>query len=608
MRKTLAIVLSAIMLLGILTLGISAETEGTAINSAADFAAMTEDGTYYLNTDIAISVPYAKVFTGKFDGNGHTVTVSNCAMFDIIDGATISNLKILGNIAVTNASAAALAVRAVSGATVINVTTEVNVSVTGARQGLYAAGLIATTNVVKEDNEMYYDNKQPENKTDAMLTFINCKNTGDISVVLEGIPAELTAEQKLDEKLWTGEKVTNYAIVEGTVKPRAGGLNAVGQNYICVDCENTGNVTALGASSSIAGGISARPGLSSTAHSWFFINCKNSGDVVSNSYSGGICGYINGGSGSQGTCVIYGCFNSGKITGPTFCGGMVGYMWASGSTSYMDMAFCVNTGKLVYARPANAEGNAQTSYVSGWIAYTNSTSTTVRYCIDYADREVAEGALEYSNAIIAISSADPMSYWYEFNYLVDPTGYVKEYSHGNNADNQEARGHLIDEAGDRVTVLANDDIIKSGEVAYTCNTEADGLNAWYSDFDPAEVNRVIEYYQKLGTEAYPTCEVVEENYVMFDGTKYYNGKKGEEPADQTTPEQTTEDQGETTTAAQEPETTTAAQGGETTTAAQGGETTTAAPKTEKKGCGSFAAAGVVVVAVLGAAFVAKKKF
>ena len=600
MRKTLSIVLSVMMVLAICTLGISAAAapEGSPIKTAADFAAMTEDGVYYLDADIAISVPYAKTFTGKLDGNGHTVNVT-CPMFDIIDGATISNLKITGSITSVNASAAALVVRVVgsvdnNGITVINVTSDVNVSVTGARQGLYAAGLVATTNVVAEDNEMYYDGKQPENVKTVMMKFINCVNNGDISVVLEGIPATDPDTTKSG----------NYAIQENTVKPRAGGINAVGQDFICVDCVNTGDITCLGASSSIAGGISARPGLASGGHSWYFIGCENSGAVISNSYSGGIAGYINGGSGSSGICTIYGCSNSGTITGPTFCGGIVGYMWASGATSYMDMEYCVNTGKLVYARPANADtGAAQTSYVSGWIAYTNSTSTMIRFCIDVADREIAAGATEYSNAIICISSADPMNYFFENNYMLDPNGIVKEFSHGNSAENQEARGHLINEAGDRVFVLTDDTTLKSGEVAFTCNDLGDGVNAYLSEFDPPEVDRVIEYYQKIGTDNLPSTKIVEENYVLYDGSKYYNGSKSGE-------EQTTE---EVTTKAQEtePEVTTAAQGGEEQTTAaqqQGGETTTAAPKTEKKGCGNFVAAGAVVIAVLGAAVVARKKF
>lgn len=598
MRKTLSIVLSVIMVLAMFTFGISAEPEGTPISSAADFAAMTEDGVYYLASDIAISVPYAKEFKGTLDGNGHTVTVSNCPMFDIIVEATIKNLKITGSINSNNAPAAALVVRVVDKITVIDVTTDVNVSVTGNRQGLYAAGLVATTNIVSNDNVLYYDGKQPENNTSALCTFVRCVNNGDISVVLEGIPATDPDTTK------TGDD----RVQESTVKPRAGGIAAVGQDFVCVDCVNTGDVTALGASSSIAGGIVARPGLKGQMHIGFYIGCDNSGAVTSNSYAGGITGYDNGGSGSLGTHYYYGCTNSGTITGPSFCGGIVGYMWASGSNSYCDMEFCVNTGKLIYGRPANADtGAVQTSYVSGWIAYTNSDSTTVRCCIDYVDRQLADGAVEWSNAIVCVSSRDPLVYYMEYNYLVDPTGYVKEFSSWNNAsDHPEyvANKHAIDEAGDLVTVLANDDIIKSGEVAYICNKESEDLNAWFSDADPAEVNRIIEYYQKIGTDNVPSTKIVEENYVLYDGTKYYNGKKGEEVVE-TTPEQTTEAQ------QQGGETTTAAQGGEEQTTApqqQGGETTTASQQSGKKGCGGFVGAGVAVIALLGAAFVSKKKF
>lgn len=604
MRKTLSLILSVLMVLAIASLGISAEgPEGTAIKTPEEFANMAVDGKYYLDADLVITKPYDKEFEGTLDGNGHTVTVS-CPMFSIIKAGVIKNLKIAGTINANNESAAGLAVRVVDSLEVYDSESAVTVSVKGNHQGLYGAGFVATTNVVKEDNEIWYDNKQPENNTSAMMTFIRCKNTGDISVVLEGIPDTDPDTTK------TG----NYAIQQGTVKPRAGGFVAVGQDFIMVDCVNDGDILVDGATSSIAGGMVARPSLASTVHTNYYINCVNNGSVTSNSDSGGIAGYLNGGSGSQGIAYVFGCVNTGEITAPYRAGGMIGYMWASGATSYLDMEYCINTGKLNYGRPDTADGTVQISFACGWIAYTNSTSTTIRYCIDIVDRTILAGATEWSRSIIGISSADPMAYFMEDNYIVDPAGFVTEFSHGNNKENNDARGHSIDEAGDLVTVLKDDSALKSGEVAYKINdsmTKNYGtVNAYDAKYDPEElkiVDREIMFYQKIGVDNVPTVVYNEEapNYVDLKDGAYVNTTK---PAavEETTPEATEpvttpEDTAGVTT----PE---ATQGGDTPDTSNPADVTTKAPESGKKGCGGFVAAGVALVAVLGAAFVAKKKF
>ena len=50
--------------------------EGTAINNAAEFAAMDPAGTCYLAADITIDETYALDFTGTFDGKGKSITTS----------------------------------------------------------------------------------------------------------------------------------------------------------------------------------------------------------------------------------------------------------------------------------------------------------------------------------------------------------------------------------------------------------------------------------------------------------------------------------------------------------------------------------------------------
>ena len=55
MRKILSVFLCVMMLLSVLALGVNA-AEGTAVKTAADFAAMTADGKYYLSNDITLSL------------------------------------------------------------------------------------------------------------------------------------------------------------------------------------------------------------------------------------------------------------------------------------------------------------------------------------------------------------------------------------------------------------------------------------------------------------------------------------------------------------------------------------------------------------------------
>ena len=112
LRKLISVALAVFMILAMMT-GVFTTTvaaadadgsvplgytpEGAAINSAEDFAAMVADGKYYLAADITITASYATEFTGTFDGNGKTVTVS-APMFANLNGATVKNLKTVGQI------------------------------------------------------------------------------------------------------------------------------------------------------------------------------------------------------------------------------------------------------------------------------------------------------------------------------------------------------------------------------------------------------------------------------------------------------------------------------------------------------------------------------
>lgn len=107
--KVLVLLMAVMMVLTMMPNGMwgGAETAwadadiATPINSAEEFAAMQADGNYKLTTNINITEPYANVFTGTFDGGGHTVTLdgtTNGVFVSTAASATIQNLAVKGTV------------------------------------------------------------------------------------------------------------------------------------------------------------------------------------------------------------------------------------------------------------------------------------------------------------------------------------------------------------------------------------------------------------------------------------------------------------------------------------------------------------------------------
>ena len=157
MRKFLSIVLTLAFVLSTLALCVvpaaAAEVEigkvasdytpaegAVAINSEADFLAMTAGGSYYLASDITVNTTLES-FSGTFDGCGRTITTS-VPLFLTIENATIKNFTINGEIAFDNIATtpmggvddatafvgAALAVNANGDVTLDNMVNNANIS------------------------------------------------------------------------------------------------------------------------------------------------------------------------------------------------------------------------------------------------------------------------------------------------------------------------------------------------------------------------------------------------------------------------------------------------------------------------------------------------
>lgn len=134
----------------------------TLINSETELRAMTFLGSYRLNADITLTEPWTpKAFGGRFDGAGHTISgidVSdqnqNVGFFSCLNGASISNLKLVG--LVNSASNQTFEAHigglsaVISHATIRNVEVIIDINL-HARNGIAKAGGIAGVS----DNSIY---------------------------------------------------------------------------------------------------------------------------------------------------------------------------------------------------------------------------------------------------------------------------------------------------------------------------------------------------------------------------------------------------------------------------------------------------------------------
>lgn len=207
------------------------------IGTAEKFAEMQPDGTYRLTADITVTEPYAKDFTGTFDGNGHTVTLN------ITSSSAKSYTGLFGTLA--------------GGAVVKNVITAGKIEATGKDN---VGGIAGFANTYSGD-----------------VTIENCKNTAAITGNNEvgGILGYCSGSAHSV----TVTDCANTGTISGTRK--LGGICGNLENaHFIKNCYNSGTVTG-----SAIGGILGRGarGYSSTTDTPILENCYNVGDIV---YSG----------------------------------------------------------------------------------------------------------------------------------------------------------------------------------------------------------------------------------------------------------------------------------------------------------------------------------
>lgn len=491
MKKIISSVLAFVMIAGLFALiplpAVAADTTqsttevgkveagytpvGTAITTAAEFAAMEANGNYYLAKDIAIDASYATAFTGVFDGNGHTVTIS-VPMFTKLNG-TVKNLTIEGSASQTGTKNAIESyVAAIARGTDKNVSVLVenvanNATITGEYRAGGLIGQVFAGSNARLVNCVNNGTVTGTNMVGGLLGYIqgytlemlNCVNNGDVSIVAgkDGNCGGLVGRHGEDKAI----EDTRFANI--------------------INCKNTGAVS----SNTIAGGILGY-GLGATINIAY---CVNEGNITSNNgRAAGIVGYV--GSGSYLVKLnVTNCVNTGNITmtaaspsGSMLASGIIGYAWGSGSNGFCLIDKCINLGTV-----------SSTWFASQLLGYSNSTSNTLKNSIAAGKVEKYNGATTTLPVVFGLSSVDSLKYKISNLYYLENDG-TEYYS------------YAIDEkySANRITLadfLANE--ANNGKITLFSAAElASGkIGAQFNKL----VNREL-LYQNIGTDAAPTTD------------------------------------------------------------------------------------------------------
>lgn len=166
--------------------------EGT-VSSAKDFAEMEPGGNYQLTADITVTAPYAKDFTGTFDGNGHTVTLAISGNSDyqalfakLAAGALVKNTMVDGEVTGTNNIGGIAGIA--TNATIIACANKATVAATGRYVGgLVGKGTGLTMTSCYNQGAVSSTRTRPINMggiagyVDGGASVENCYNTGSIT-------------------------------------------------------------------------------------------------------------------------------------------------------------------------------------------------------------------------------------------------------------------------------------------------------------------------------------------------------------------------------------------------------------------------------------------
>ena len=485
MRKLIAILLGAVMMLSMAVVGVSA-ADPEVITTAEQFAAMAADGNYKLGASIAVAARYNGTFKGTFDGAGFTITLSGDPAFKTLDGATVSNLTLEGRVSISD-NAGALCVNAY-GVTITKVTNKASVETT--KSGGYAGGLIGQMSTASSSSA---DNK-------LVSRFTDCVNEGAIS----GAAGTVRIAGFVGNAAKHNNCIYTRCINKGDISAKEG---ISGSPYVAgiagsafggefYDCENYGKL--YSAAGCHMGGILGRmsPSAQGGSQDVIITGCKNYGELVATSgVAGGIVGYAGNPAGDGGNVkqvlTVKNCENSGKITaGGGQAGGIVGYLYGvtiqdsagadRGYWSYADIQNCVNKGDIT--------GTGDTTFVSQIMAYANVRDNIIKN--NYGLGTVA--AKDDMHAVfIGLSGDDVTLYNIEGNYVTDSTKY---YAYAADEANARNRIEMSADLADKVRIATVAEI----EAAMTPPTQQGGDTPAVVTGDTALIVMIVCLVSLLG--------------------------------------------------------------------------------------------------------------
>lgn len=392
MKRTISIlVIVAMMLASVLALvpASAAEThEGTAINSAADFAAMDAAGTYYLATDITLTEMYSKAnFTGTLDGNGKTITLSGIpTAIKEMKGATVSNLKLVVDYTFAS-SAAGGALSHWANGTFTNITVDAKYTIPEGFDMTTALGALFT-------------------EINGSSTLTNCVTNGTISILNNSTKdgqdggIRYNSAGGITGKLYTAKEVkfincvNNVDIVNTQTNVSnggfVGGVESQAQLYF-ENCVNNGDVSGTATNHmGISGFVGILGPNSSTTTT--FKNCRNNGNLTDlgttshqNAYMGGFVGRNYG----SPKITIENSINAGDVTssggGWSGAGGFVGngmthgFDWTTTDPGVYVFKNCINLGNISGATQSGGIGGAFKQHS------VSNCSVTIENCANFGD-------------------------------------------------------------------------------------------------------------------------------------------------------------------------------------------------------------------------------
>lgn len=545
MKKALSLILTMAMLIGVFAsvaiVNTSAIEEGeaptatpVAVSTAAEFAAMSQTGVYYLAGDITLESTYAGTFEGTLDGKSHTLTIA-APIFNEING-TVKDLKIDG--AVTGDTAGnfgALACKA-TGGKYENITNNASVKVS-TESGFYAGGLfgiieqkevtitgcenkgeiqgyvsgglvgenksVLTASNVKNSAVVYgynfaggmlghalangsFNNAENSGKIDTnadsvggiigliagklTFSFENCQNSGAISTVKD-TAGGIVGYSQGESRLSFENCKNSAAITSGTSAYNAGGILGHISGFVTLKyCTNTGNIVGTAAH---AGGILGVSTAETTIE-----HCYNSGTVTAKKQGGGIAGRVTI---DQDNAVFKYCGNEGNVTTDTdTCGGITAYARGS-ATTHPEFYYCYNTGNL----SSGCESGSMIGYFNGTTAakFIACYNTGV---ITGTDANYTPCALYWSKNSAAVLAENISGFYYTPDCAQAELHYGSTYAPFNS----------------NITAAE----VASGKLCYLLNQAAG------SDV----------YFQTIGTDTHPVLDSTHKS-VMLVNDEYING-------------------------------------------------------------------------------------